>query len=210
MKFIPTLTTLLALILPSSFLHASDKTTIYIDIIGNAEFEVIYHRATSTATGAVIGGLIGAGIQAGVESSKDESKIKEIEPMIADNSWKEYFLATLNSKLESKNYEAKWINSNEKISKGLILKIYPDNYGFKIVDSATKLMAAYIDINVTLTNLDNSKTEGKKKNFYVTNRDRRSYEDFSSNKVLLNSDLQAALTKAANRVANKIIYNKEV
>ena len=210
MKFIPTLTMLLAITLSGSFVHASGKTIIYIETIGKAEFEIIYHRATSNATGVVIAGLIGAGIQAGVESSKDASKAGEIQPMIEKDSWKVYFLDTLNKKLESKNYEAKWIDSDEKLSGGLMLKIYPDNYGFKIVDTTTMLMSAYVDFNVTLTNLDIRESEGKKKNFYITSRDRRSFADFSSNKVLLNTDLQAALTKAAKRVANKIIYNKEV
>ncbi len=210
MKFIPTITLLLAITLSGSFLHASEKTVIYIDVIGKAEFEVIYHRATSNATGVAIAGLIGAGIQAGIESSKDESKTDEIQPMIENNSWKEYFLDTLNNKLESRNFEAEWIDSEEKLSEGLILKIYPDNYGFKIIDTSTMLMSAYVDFNATLTNLDKRETEGKKKNFYITSRDRRSYEDLSSNKMFLNTGLQAALTKAAKRVANKIIYNNEV
>ena len=209
MKFIPALTMFLAITLSGSLVHASGKTIIYIETIGKAEFEIIYHRATSNATGVVIAGLIGAGIQAGIESSKDASKAGEIQPMIEKDYWKVYFLDTINKKLESKNYVAKWIDSDEKLSGGLMLKIYPDNYGFKIVDTTTMLMSAYVDFNATLTNLDIRESEGKK-NFYITSRDRRSFADFSSNEVLLNADLQAALTKAAKRVANKIIYNKEV
>lgn len=208
MKFTSIIAALVLVIFPGSLLQASEKTTIYIDVVGNAEFDVFYHRSTSNATGAVIGGLVGAGIQAGVESSQDAKKSDAIEPMIDKSSWKTYFLDTFNSKLESKNYEAKWVDKKTKSDNGLLLKIYPDTYGFKIVDTSTMLMSAFVEFDATLSGLKIKKS--KKKNFYVTSRNRRSYNDLLSNRDTTNSDLQSALNKAAKRLANKIIYNKEV
>jgi hypothetical protein len=212
MKFIGTIITLLATVVFSNFLHASEKTTIYIEVVGNEKFDVIYHRATSNATGMAMAGLLGAGIQSGVESSKDATKTKEIEPMIEAESWKLHFLNTINTSLESKNYEVEWIDSkkSKKISEGLVLKIYPTSFGIKISDTATLLMCAYADFNATLTNADKKEKEGKKKNFHIIGKDQKTYENFTSDKALLNSEVQAALTMAAKRIANKIIYNKGV
>lgn len=212
MKFIGTIITLLATTVLSNFLHASEKTTIYIQVVGNEKFDVIYHRANSTATGAIIGGLIGAGIQSGVESGKDGKKTKEIEPMLEADSWKAHFLHTINTSLESKNYEVEWIdsNKNKKISEGLVLKIYPTSYGIRVSDTATMLMCAYVDFNATLTNANKKEKEGKKINFYIVGKEQKTYESLSSDKALLNSELQVALTMAAKRIANKIIYNKGV
>lgn len=210
MKFIARISALLTIILFSNSLCASEKTIIYIDIIGNPKFEVIYHRAKTNAIGAVAAGLIGAGIQAGVESSKDEKKTKAIQPMIEGDYWKSHFLDTINNSLESKNYKAEWVDGSKKISKGLVLKIYAGYYGIKIADTATMLMSSYVDFNATLTNLDKKEKEGKKKNFYITSKTQKTYENFSSDKVLLNTDLQDALTMAAKRIANKIIYSKGV
>lgn len=200
----------LIFILSCGYSNALEKTTIYIDVVGNSKFDVIYHRAKSNATGAVIAGLIGAGVQAGVESGKDEKKTKEIQPLIEANSWKEYFLDNLNNNLESRNFEAEWIDGKRKLSEGIVLRIYPGSYGIKMVDTSTLLMSAYVDFNATLTNLRKGKKEGAKKNFYLTSKSLISYETFSADKVLLNSDLQSALTMAAKRVANNIIYSKEI
>ena len=174
------------------------------------KFDVIYHRANSNATGAVIAGLIGAGIQASVESNKDANKVKELRPLVDKGSWKTYFLDILNSKLVSKGYEALWNDGKSKPKNGLILKLYPDNYGFKLVDTTMMLMSAYVEFGATLSYLGGRELEGEKQHFYITSKDKRSYESFVADKSIVNSDLQSALSKAAKRIANKIIYNKGV
>lgn len=212
MKLIGTIITLLATTIFSNFLHASEKTTIFIEVVGNEKFDVIYHRANSNSTGAVIAGLVGAGIQSGIESNKDAKKTEKIEPMIETDSWKVHFLNTINSSLESKNYKVEWVDGNKtkKISEGLVLKIYPSSYGIKISDTATMLMCAYADFNATLTNVNKKEKEGKKKNFHIIGKDLKTYESFSSDTALLNSEVRAALKMAAKRIANKIIYNNGI
>jgi hypothetical protein len=210
MRLAIAITAIFFIVFSSIPLRAADSTTIYIEVVGVAEFDVIYHRALTNATGALVGGLIGAGIQAGVESSKDASKVDVIEPMIDRGSWKEYFLDALNSKLESKKYTAKWVDDSAELTSGSVLKLYPGNYGFRVVDASTMLMSAYVEFEATFTNPGTKDNENGKKHFYVTSKDTRSYESFASDREVLNSDLQAALTKAAQRIANKIIYNKEV
>lgn len=199
-----------SIILFANLLQASEEKTIYIDVIGDAEFDVIYHRASSNVAGVAIGGLIGAGIQASMESSKDANKVDQLGPLVEKGSWREYFLETLNSRLKSKGYEAEWEGGQSKLTEDLVLKLYPDNYGFKLVDSTTMLMSAYVEFEATLSHFGDRKSERKKQHFYITSKDKRSYESFISDKSMVNSDLQSALTKAAKRIANKIIYNNEV
>ena len=119
------------LLLPAPFCDA-DAKTVYIDIVGEGKFEVIYHRALTNATGAVIAGIVGAGIQSGIEHGKEKGK--ELSPLISKNTWKSQFLDTLNAKLESKGFEAIWIENTKDINEGTVVKVYPDQYGFRMIN----------------------------------------------------------------------------
>lgn len=186
---------------------AAETHKIFIDVKGESTFDVLYHRALSNATGAAIGGLIGAGIQAGIESGKDEKKRNELAALVKKNSWKEYFLNKLNSKLESYSYAAVWMeDSPKKPSKeSLVLTLYPDIHGAKVVNSNTQNMSAFIAFTASLT-------KGKEKiynkePFYLTSKKQRPYSEYAAAETSpLNEDLTYALSKAAKRLANKIIY----
>lgn len=186
---------------------SGDTRTIYIDVIGEGRFEVIYHRALSNATGAVIGGLIGAGIQSGVEAGKDAEKTEELTPLVNKENWKVQFLDTLNDKLEAEGFEAEWVGDDRKIEDALVLKIYPENYGFKMVNTTSRMVSAYIDFKASLsTGSSRDSEEWDKESFYLTNRNQYAYEQLLGENSPVNPDLAAVLEKAALRLANKIIY----
>jgi len=187
---------------------AADHDTIYIDIAGEGKFEVVYHRAKSTATGAVIGGLIGAGIQSGIESGKDQEKTDQLAPLLEKGTWKVRFLDTLNDKLEAAGFEAIWVENKKDIGDGFILRIYPENYGFKMVDTSTHEVSAFIDFKASFTQGGSKNAgEGEKEQFYLTSNNRYVYENLLGESSLVNTDLSAVLEKAAKRLANKIIYS---
>ena len=187
--------------------RSSDTRTIYIDVVGEGKFEVIYHRALSNATGAVIAGLIGAGIQSGVESGKDAEKTAELSPLVNKENWKVQFLDTLNDKLESEGFEAIWVEDARKIDNALVLKIYPENYGFKMVNTTTRVVSAYIDFKASLsTESSEDSDEWDRESFYLTSRNQYAYEQLLGENSPVNPDLEAVLEKAALRLANKIIY----
>lgn len=188
--------------------YANETKTIYIEIVGEGKFEVIYHRAKSNATGAVIGGLIGAGIQSGIEASKDQEKTKELNPLIKNDTWKIRFLDTLNDKLESEGFEAVWVEDSKDIDNGLVLKIYPDQYGFKLINTSTLLVSAFIDFKAGFSSRSskNSK-DNEKEAYYLTNKNQYPYDDLLKEDSPVNTDLEAVLEKAAKRLANKIIYS---
>lgn len=195
------------LLLLSTSIYAADTKTIHIDVVGEGKFEVIYHRALSNATGAVIGGLIGAGIQSGVESGRDREKTDQLRLLINKDAWKVRFLETLNDKLETEGFEAVWVEDAKKTGDGLVLKIYPENYGFKLVDSSTHAVSAFIDFKASLSNgSSKDPEEWEKEAFYLTNRNQYSFEQLLGENSPVNSDLEAVLEKAALRLANKIIY----
>ncbi len=191
----------------SSSTNSPANETIYIEIVGKGEFEVLYHRVMSNAFGAAVGGIIGAGIQSSVEASKDEEKTRQLEPLLGKEGWKTQFLDTLNDKLESEGYEAEWVEDTRHIEDGIVLKIYPESYGYKIVDTTTQLVSAYIDFKADFwrANSKNSK-EQEKEAYYITNRNRYPYNKLLEEDSPVNSDLEEVLQKAANRLANKIIY----
>jgi hypothetical protein len=197
-----------AVLLLSTSAYADLNKTIYIEIVGEGKFEVIYHRALSNAIGAAIGGLIGAGIQSGVEASKDEEKTKELSPLIKKDTWKIQFLNTLNDKLEAEGFAAVWVEDTRDIGDGVVLKIYPENYGFKLVDTSTQVVSAFIAFKASFSS-ENSKNakEQEKEAFYITNKNQYPYHILLGEDSPVNTDLEAVLEKAAKRLANKIIYS---
>ena len=187
---------------------AADTKTVYIDIIGEGEFEVVYHRALTNATGAVIAGLIGVGIQSGIESDRDLRKRDELQPLINKDSWKTKFLDTLNDKLESSGFDAVWVENFKDINDGIILSIYPDQYGFRMVDTSTQMVSAFTTFKASFSSGSTIKNrKQKKENFYITNRNQHSFHDLLAQDSPVNSELEAVLIKAAKRLANKIIYS---
>ena len=202
------MTGIAVMLLFSASTYATNTKTIYIDIVGKGEFEVIYSRATLSATGAVIGGLIGAGIQSGVEASMDAKKTKELSPLIKKDTWKTQFLDTLNNKLEEEGFKAVWVEDKGDIGDGLVLKIYPESYGFKVVDTSTYMVSAFIAFKAQFSSGHLKKGEKREKEgYYLTNKSQHPFENLLKEDSPVNSDLQAVLNKAARRLANKIIYS---
>ena len=197
------------LLLSAPFCDADTKT-VYIDIVGESKFEVIYHRALTNATGAVIAGIVGAGIQSGIEHGRDTEKEKELSPLISKDTWKSQFLDTLNAKLESKGFEAVWVENTKDINEGIVLKVYPDQYGFRMVNTTTRLVSAYTTFQASFANgVANKNTRQEKEKFYITNKNQHTYENLLTEDSPANSELEAVLNKAAKRLANKIIYSME-
>lgn len=196
------------LLLLSTSTYADLTKTIYIETVGAGKFEVVYHRALSNATGAVLFGLIGAGIQSGVEADKDKEKTNELIPLITKGSWRTRFLDSLNDKLEAKGFSAVWINDEVDTSDGVVLKIYPEKYGFKLVDTSTRMVSAFVTFKARVYkgNSKNNEEEDKEE-YYITNKNQHTYQSLLVENSPANSDLVAVLEKAGKRLANKIIYN---
>ncbi len=188
--------------------NADPNKTIHIEIIGAGNFEVIYHRALSNAIGAAIGGAIGAGIQSSVEASKDGDKVKELSPLIKKDTWKTRFLDTLNDTLEAEGFDAVWVENTRDIGDGVVLNIYPESYGYRMVDTTTRMVSAYVEFKAGFSakNEKNAK-DMEKVTYYITNRDQYPYEKLLEENSPVNSDLEVVLEKAARRLANKIIYS---
>jgi hypothetical protein len=202
------LTCMAAMLLLSISSYAADTKTVYIDIIGKGKFEVIYHRALTNATGAVIAGLIGLGIQSGIESDRDSRKKEELQPLINQDSWKTAFLDTLNDKLESSGFEAVWVENSKDINDGIVLNVYPDQYGFRMVDTSTRMISAYTTFEASFSSRTaKSNKKQKKEKFYITNKNQHPYSALLMEDSPVNSELEAVLNKAAKRLANKIIYS---
>lgn len=178
--------------------------TLYVKIDGKSAFEVLYHRATSTTMGAALGGLIGASIEAGIDHSKDGEIKNQLLPQLQDNAWQAHFLNQLNTKLEQNNYKAVWLEDGKTVKKGLLLTVKPEYHGIKVVNSTEQTVAAFIAFKATL--IDERNVLYKDEPFYITSKAKRTLEQYLAEASPINGDLEYALDKAANRLANKIIY----
>lgn len=194
-----------AVLLASSACPAATRT-VYIELVGRGTFQVIYHRALSNATGTAIAGVIGAGVQFGVEAGRDASKTDQLEPLIEKDAWQVKFLDTLNSKLETEGYEAVWVEDSSKVTDGIILKIYPESYGYRMVNTSTRLVSAYVDFDASFSSAKTARSQDREA-FYLTHTEQYPYEHLLLPDSPVNTDLEALLEKAAKRLANKIVYS---
>jgi len=184
---------------------------IGIEIVGKAEFDVIYRRALSNATGAVLGGLIGAGIQAGIESNEDADKRAAIYPYVAEQAWRDVFIKTMTDAMAEKGLEPVWIEAGAEPEPGtadLYLVLYPAQFGFRVVDTTSLMMAAFIEFEAAYSSQPISgKHKPAKEPFYITDKSQVSYDQLLADTAGINPRIESVLRMAARRLTNKVVYN---
>lgn len=201
-----------ALLLPAFPSVAQDAhRKVAIEIEGKAEFDVIYHRALSSATGAVLGGLIGAGIQSGIESDADAKKRAAIYPHVAEQAWRDVFIKTMTETLAEKGLEPVWIDDGTTPKAGtadLYLVLYPSKYGFRIVDTASQMVAAFVEFDAVYSSKPiSARNKPDKEAFYLTDRSQVSYDQLLADPAGINPRVESVLKMAARRLTNKMVYN---
>jgi hypothetical protein len=200
---------MLLLAFPSFAQEVPRKIAIEID--GKAEFDVIYRRALSNATGAVLGGLIGAGIQAGIESNEDAEKRAEIYPYVAEQAWRDVFIKNMTDALAEKGLEPVWIESGaapEPDTADMYLMLYPAQFGFRVVDSTSLMLAAFVEFEAAYsTQPFSGKNKPAKESFYLTDKSQVSYDQLLADTAGINPRIESVLKMAARRLTNKVVYN---
>jgi hypothetical protein len=184
---------------------------IAIEIDGKAEFDVIYRRALSNATGAVIGGLIGAGLQAGIESNEDSGKRAELHPYVAEHAWRDVFIKTMTDALAEKSLEPVWIEAGTSPKPGtadMYLVLYPKRFGFRVVDTTSLMMAAFVEFEATYsTQPVSGRSTLAREPFYLTDKSQVSYDQLLADTANINPRIESVLRMAARRLTNKVVYN---
>jgi hypothetical protein len=201
----------LTVLLPAIPGVAEAPRTIAIEIDGKAEFDVVYHRARTNAVGAVIGGLVGAGIQAGIEADQDAKKRAELYPYVAEQAWRDVFIKTMTDTLAAKGLEAVWVDAGSHAkpeSADIYLTLYPETFGFRMVDSTTGLVSAYVEFDAIYSSQPISgKNKPPRESFYLTDKTLFSYDELTKDTSKINPHIESVLALAARRLTNKIIYN---
>jgi len=184
--------------------YSKSKKEVNLSIASNGTFDILYHRFESTATGAILGGIIGGSIEEGVRKGKDTKKKKEILNLLSDSTCKKRLVDTLIDKLNDndiKVQESSDLKKNKKSKFWLELKIL--KCGFKMVNSSTKEISAFVEFKTKIRN-KNKITQKKKHTIKAKNN--YSYNDLITNAEIINSELTLVLERAGKRLANKIIY----
>ncbi|MFC4311253.1 hypothetical protein ACFPN2_19295 [Steroidobacter flavus] len=189
---------------------ADQARIINIRIDGTPKFDVVYHRAKTNATGAVIGGIIGAGIQAGIEADRDGDKRKALAAHVSEDVWQSGFVKTLSETLLAKGFEPVWVegkDSPKDAKADVYLVLFPASYGFRMVDSTTELVSAYVEFEASYASKPIAPRKSSKEPFYLTDRKQAAYDELAKETSVLNGEVEAVLSQAARRLANKIVYN---
>jgi hypothetical protein len=187
----------------------AESRTVHIRVEGDSQFEVLYHRAKSNATGAALGGLLGAGIQASIESEMDSKKREELSPHISSALWKDSFLPALEKALLAKDHTITWVDSKHPMKTGadLYLIIYPRTHGYRMVDTSTYAVSPYVDLTFGYAFDAGKSSRPTKENFYLAGKEQSTYENIVADAATANARLEQLHMQAAQRLANKIIYN---
>jgi len=205
------LCTAIIVLLPASPGFAEAPRKIAIEIDGKAEFDVVYQRARTNATGAVIGGLIGAGIQAGIEADQDAKKRAELAHYVAEQAWRDVFIKTMTDTLAAKGIEPVWVDAGTHAKPGsadIYLTLFPETFGFRMVDSTTGLVSAYVEFDAIYSNQPISgKNKPPREPFYLTDKTQVSYDDLVKDNASINPRIESVLALAARRLTTKIVYN---
>jgi hypothetical protein len=184
---------------------------IAIEVQGKAEFDVLFRRAMSNATGAVLGGLIGAGIQAGIESNADADMRAALYPHVAEHAWRDVFIKSMTEAMAEKGLEPVWIEDGTVAKPGIAdfyLVLYPAQYGFRVVDTTSQLMAAFIEFEAAYSSQPvGGKNKPQKEPFYITDKSQVSYQALLDDTAGINPRIESVLNTAARRLTNKIVYN---
>lgn len=194
------------LVLLYSFPALSDAPqSIAIVFEDEGKVDVLYHRAMSTSTGAVIGGLIGAAVEEGVRDGKDDKKLALILPHLRDPVCTKQFLLALTEKLEAGGYQPMY--SEDSQSSPLILQIDIDSCGFKMVNTSTQKVSAFISFEAKLMSVKKREPELEEK-FYLNSKEHYQFEELVATSEKIQPEFDLALEKAGRRLANKIIYRR--
>lgn len=194
--------TILALLFSTTAI-AQENKEIKILVSNTGMFDIIFHRAKSTATGAILFGVIGATVQEGHLKSKDTKMKKQVLETLSDSSCSKNFINKLIEKLGKNSFNAYLADNKKDKSKELFLNIKIKKCGFKMVNSTTNYIAAFIDFNVFL--LEDKKRVFEKK-FAIKSKHQYSFADLISDKQRIDDEMTSVLNRAGTRLANKIIY----
>ncbi len=203
------------LMLAAGSVVANEPRKVHIQVDGDPKFEVLYHRALSNHIGGAIASYVGAGIQATVEAEKDAEKRAALRSHVAEQIWNDVFIKTLDDSFRAKGWQPVWVEGKSTphdadvgADADVYLTLFPASYGFRVVDSSTALVAAYVELEAIYARepLDPSK-RAPKESFYMTSGKQSPYDDLPNQSAALNADVEAVLARAARRLASKIIYN---
>jgi hypothetical protein len=162
-----------ALLLICAQAVANESRSVQIRCDSAPKFDVVYHRALTNATGAAIGGLIGAGIQSSIEHDKDAKKREALAPHVGAGVWNEVFVKTLTEALQAKGFDPLWIEGKadpQAPQADIYLTLFPASYGFRMVDSTTALVSAYVEFAATYSNEVKPRQKLPREAFYLANK----------------------------------------
>ena len=182
----------------SSTIPNSTRMVLHINKEGS--FEVLYDRATSTATGAVLFGLVGAAVEEGLNQSNDKTIEKQILQHIPNPSCSTPLLESLYKTLKSSGSVE--LLSDETLPV-LTLNIY--SCGFRIINSTNLKIAAYVDVKMEIIN-SGQKEPILEEKILIHGKQRLSLTEFLATPDAINMEFINVLEKAGVRIANKIIY----
>jgi len=199
------------LIAPALFSYstfASEKRII-LEVSQSRNYEVVYDRASSSATGAALAGFVGAAIESGIDSGNDSKKRKKLDEFISDPACSTNLYDALKNKLSGANFEIidKSTLSKKEIKKTLTLRVNVQQCGFKKTDTNTGAVSSFVRAKVGLK--QHKKTvDNLGKTAYLLGKNQYSFESLLESGEQIQKELSSVLERAGKKIANKVIYRK--
>ena len=90
----------------------------------------------------------------------------------------------------------------------MYLVLYPAQFGFRVVDTTSLMMAAFVEFEAAYSSQPFSgKNKPAKEPFYLTDKSPVSYDQLLADTAGINPRIESVLKMAARRLTNKVVYN---
>jgi len=181
-----------------------------ITIPREGEFTVINERAKATAVPAVLFGAIGAAVASSYNTSEDSKDAKVISLGIGDPNCRDLFRASLANTLEgAQGIQAQIFDRALEPKEGSgfdgVLELDIHQCGFRLVDQNTQVLAAFIELGVTLElTTSNEKIWDDRES--IVGMDRFYLSSLRDDPEMIRREFEDLLTDAGTRIANYILY----
>ena len=107
---------------------------------------------------------------------------KAIYPHAAGQSWRDVFIETMTDALAEKGLEPVWIEAGTSLKPGsadMYLVLYPQQFGFRMVDTTGRMMAASVEFDAAYSSQPISgEHKPAKEPLYLTDKSQVSYDQF--------------------------------
>ena len=179
---------------------------LHLQITRDGKFEVFASRAKSgdTAIAIALLGFVGYGIVTSSKSENDTERERQVAPDAGPRTCRIGFEQALSSHLEKKGFAIE-AEPDETLP---VLEVAIVSCGFRTLDRSNGDMSAFFETKFRFTQAG-ARRSRKPQRLFETGKLRAAWSEYENSPALAADELQLVLSRAGQKLANKIVYSRE-